>query len=74
MITLHYACSSKKTWSNIKVSKYYDPDCHDSFFPFQIFIVPIVKNSHILGGICLTFLKNALDQTQKVFNTKFGSL
>ena len=30
----------------------------------------IVKNSHILAGIYFIFLKKALDQTEKAFNTK----
>ena len=32
----------------------------------------IVKNVHILAGIYFAFLKNVLDQTWKVFNTKLG--
>ena len=43
------------------------------FFSFlSILTALIVKNSYILAGIYLILLKNALDQTQKAFNTKFG--
>ena len=31
----------------------------------------IVKNSHILAGFYFIFLKRRVDQTWKVFNTKF---
>ena len=35
----------------------------------SLLIVLIVKNSHILAGICIIFLKNLLDQIWKAFNT-----
>ena len=43
------------------------------FFHFlSLLTALIVKNSHILAGICYIFLKNILDQTWKASNTKFG--
>ena len=57
-----------------KVSKYYEHDCLQSFFPLfmSLSTASVVKNSHILAGIYFIFLKNVLDQAWKVFNAKFG--
>ena len=44
------------------------------FFNFLCLILTafIVKNSHVLAEIYITFLEKVLDQTWKAFNTKFG--
>ena len=56
-----------------QVSKYYEKDCLQVFL---LLLMPLlktkfVKNSHILGKICLIFLKNVLKQTRNSFNTKY---
>ena len=38
----------------------------------SLLIAQIVKNNHVFAGIYFIFLKNALDQTRKSCNTKFG--
>ena len=49
------------TWISLKFSK------------IASVAAPVVKNTHILVGICFVFLKkSSLDQTLKTFNSKFG--
>ena len=56
------------------VSKYYDQDCMKNslllFIPF--YQLQLLKIVIFWAGIFFIFLKNVIEQTWKVFNTKFG--
>ena len=63
----------KNLLNHQKVSKYYEHDCLQNFVLLFMSLLTtfIVKNSHVLIGIYVIFLKKVLDQTWKAFNTKF---
>ena len=56
-----------------KVSKYYENDCLPNFLLLFLFLLTakFVKNYHIWAKLCVIFLKSALKQNWKSFNTKF---
>ena len=53
-----------------KFSKYNDHDCLQNFILLFV-LINSHKSSQILARIYFIILKNALDQTWEIFNTKF---